>query len=160
MNRELLQRVIGQEVMYFQILAEQTQTNDLYNEAVTKVHADPVVLNGLVYYENTTEQVSSLPPDSKFRLDLYLHVKELEERNLAPKMGDFVQFGEIVYEIYAVTQPQVIFGQIEQKMMTKCTCGPARKGQFAPVKRPLLPPSEDPNAPMYSMQPPGGRNKR
>ncbi len=33
-NRELIQEVIGQEVTYYQVLADKTKTNDLYNEAV------------------------------------------------------------------------------------------------------------------------------
>ena len=74
--------------------------------------------------------------------------------------GDFVQFGEIVYELYSVTQPQLVFGQIDQKIMTKCVCGPARKGQFDPVKQPSPVPREDQNAPLYSAQPPTGRRKR
>jgi hypothetical protein len=131
-NKELIQRVIGQEVYYYAILAEKTKAHDLYNESVQKVWSAPVVANALVYYENSTEQVTSVAPDSKFNLDIYFHKYELEERKMVPRMGDFVLFGEVLFEIFSVTEPQMIFGQIERKMMVKCVCGPARKGQFAP----------------------------
>lgn len=158
-NKELIQAVVGQVVYYYEVLADQTTTNDLYNEAITKRTAAPVSSNALVYYENTMDRVTSLPPDSQFNLDVYFHTQELAERRLSPKMGDFVQFGEIVFEIYSVSQPQLVFGQIEQKIMTKCVCGPARKGQFDPVKQPMPVPREDQNAPLYPTQP-DPRSKR
>ena len=69
-------------------------------------------------------------------------------------MGDFVQFGEVVYEIYSVTHPQIAFGMIDQKIMTKCTCGPARQGQFNfPIVSTPPIPSFDRNAPRYGPQP-------
>lgn len=148
-NKELIQSVIGQEVTYFAILADRTRANDLYNEAIKKVWATPVRVNALVYYENTTEQVGTLPPDAKFNIDVYFHNLELQERNLVPKMGDFVQFGEAMYEIMSTSQPQMVYGQIENKVMTKCPCTPARKDQFTGAKQPMPITSKDPNAPNY-----------
>ena len=153
-TKELIQNVIGQEVTYYQILADKTKTNDLYNEAINKAYAVPVRVNCLVYYENTQEAVTNFPPDAKFKVDVFFHNSELVDRNLAPKMGDFVQFGEVLYEIYQATQPQIVFGQIDQKVMTKCTCGPARQGQVNLVKQPSPTPSRDPLAPRYSAQAP------
>ena len=152
-NRELIQNVIGQEVFYFAILADKTHADDLYNEAITKVWAPPVRCNARVMYENTQEQIGALPPDSKFNIDVYFHTQELNERNLLPKMGDFVQFGEVIYEIYAVTRPQIVWGLIEQKIMTKCTCGPARKGQIDPPKQPLPETRYDLQSATYPEQP-------
>lgn len=149
-TKELVQEVVGQEVIYYQVLSEQTRANDLYNEAIQKIYAQPVKLNALVYYENTTEQVTNFPADSKFKVDVHFHVGELNDRRLDPKMGDFVQFGTVVYEILNVTQPQMAFGQIEQKVMTKCSCGPARQGQFGMPRQPGQTAGIDKNAPRYS----------
>lgn len=148
-NEELIQAVIGQEVTYYAIIAEKTKTNDLYDEAITKVWSEPTKINCLIYYENTTEAVGVFNPDAKFKVDVYFHTYELAKRNVKPRMGDFVQFGEVLYEIYSVTMPQIIAGQIEQKIMTKCVCGPARKGQMAPPKQPLPTPTKDVNANLY-----------
>jgi hypothetical protein len=149
-TKELVQKVVGQEVIYYQILAEKTKTNDIYEEAIVKVHAAPVRVNALVFYENTTEAVSSFQPDSKFRIDLFLHQRELEDRNMSPKMGDFVRFGEVLYEIYSVTHPQIAFGMIDQKVMAKLNCGPAREGQFQPMlAQTPTPPHFDQSAPAF-----------
>lgn len=148
-NHELIQKVVGQSVTYWAVLADKTKTNDLYNEAIEKIWSVPTHTNCLVFYENTSEQIGSLPPDAKFNIDVYFHVDELRERNLQPRMGDFVQFGEVIYEILSATQPQIIFGQIDQKMMMKCPCMPARKGQFNPPKQPSPTPTPDSNSPIY-----------
>lgn len=153
-NKELIQRVVGQEVHYYAIVAEKTKRNDLYNEAVSKVWANPVKVNCLLMYENTQEQIGMLPPDAKFAVDVYFHTDELNDRNVLPKMGDFLQFGDVMYEIYQVTRPQIVWGLIEQKIMTKCNCGPARKGQFAPPKQPMPETHYDRNAPKYSEEQP------
>lgn len=151
-TRELINNVVGQDVVYYQVMAEKSKTNDLYNEAIDKVFGDPIKINALVYFENTTETVTNFPADSKFNIDVYIHSAEISE-SLDPKMGDFMQFGSIVFEIYTVTHPQILFGQIEQKVMTKCTCGPARQGQFGAKKLASQYPREDSNAPRYSVQP-------
>lgn len=151
-NKELIQNVIGQEIVYYQILAEKTKTNDLYNEAINKVYSVPLRVNCLVYYENSNEVVTNFPPDSKFKLDVHFHKAECNERNLSPKMGDFVQFGTLIYEIYSVSEPQMAFGQIESMIMIKCNCGPARQGQFNPAKQALPTPTGNTLAPRYSDQ--------
>lgn len=157
-NKELIQEVIGQEVTYYQILAEKTKTNDLYNEAIDKVYAVPVKTNCLVYYENSTEVVTNFPADSKYNLDVYFHKTEMDERNLSPKMGDFVQFGKVLFEIYNASEPQMAFGQVESMIMIKCVCGPSRQGQFNPILQPMPTPGTNLLAPRYSDQPPASRD--
>lgn len=131
-NKELIQSVVEQSVTYYQILAEKTKVDDLYNESEKKVWANPVKVNALILYENSTEQITMLPPDSKFNIDIYFHKQELIERNLNPVMGDFVKYGNALYEILSVSEPQPIAGMITQHMMVKCPCTPARRGQFLP----------------------------
>jgi len=152
-NKELIQRVVGQEVHYYAVIAEKTKKNDLYNEAINKVWAPPVKINCLLMYENSQEQIGVLPPDMKFSIDVYFHTAELTERNVVAKMGDFMQFGSVMFEIYQVTMPQLMWGMIEQEIMTKCNCGPARQGQFAPPKQPMPVTRHDMNAPNYPEQP-------
>jgi hypothetical protein len=131
-NKELIQSVVEQDVLYYQILAEKTKIDELYGESVKKVWSNPVRVNALVLYENSTEQITMMPPDSKFNIDIYFHKYELTERNMDPKMGDFVKYGRALYEILSVSEPQPIAGMIEEHMMIKCPCTPARRGQFLP----------------------------
>jgi hypothetical protein len=129
-NKELLQHVIGQEVSYYEISVEDSAVNTTYEESSHKVWRPPVKCNALVLWDNPQTRSSVLGPDSIYSLEVYFHTQELNERNLVPKDGDFVEFGEVFFEITSVTHPQLVFGQVNNKIMTKCMCVPAREGQF------------------------------
>jgi hypothetical protein len=129
-NRTLIQRVVGQEVIYYAISKENTHTHSLYNEAVQKTVATPVKINARVRWQNDRTGFGSMGADSKYGLEIYFHTQELIDRNVVAKEGDFVEYGQVFFEITSVTQPQLIYGQINNKIMTKCVCIPAREGQF------------------------------
>lgn len=129
-NKELIQKVTGQEVSYYAISLEKSKVNNLYGEAVEKVWDPPVFINARVLWDNSNSATTGFGMDSKYTCEVYFHELELEERNVAPKEGDFVEFGEVYFEITSVTKPQIVFGQVNNKVMTKCVCVPAREGQF------------------------------
>lgn len=129
-NKELIQSVIGQSVIYYSISGEHTKINSLYNEAINKTWFYPVEINALVMYDNPSVSSTDFTLDSKFSAEIYFHTKELEERNVSPREGDFIEFGQVVFEITSVTRPQIVFGQVNNKIMTKCVCIPSREGQF------------------------------
>lgn len=129
-NKELIQKVVGQETYYYAISLEKSQINSLYGESINKVWEPPVLVNARVLYDNANSTNTSFGVDSKYTAEVYYHRLELDERNVRPTEGDFIEFGGIFYEITSVTQPQIVFGQINNKVMTKCICIPSREGQF------------------------------
>lgn len=129
-NHEYIQSVIGQTVYYYAISIPETQVNDIYNEAMQKTWSPPVEINGLVLWENPTSSTTQFGVDADYRLEVYFHSQELQERNVFPREGDFIEFGEVYFEISSITEPQIVFGQINNKIMKKCSCVKAREGQF------------------------------
>lgn len=129
-NHELIQRVVGQEVKYYALVLDKTQVHRLYNEAVKKTWAAPVEVNARVLYDNANTKSTALGQDSEYSVEVYFLTQELVERNVVAREGDFVEFGQVFFEIVSVTQPQIVFGQINNKIMTKCICVPSREGQF------------------------------
>ena len=115
---------------YYALELVQNNVHRLYNEAVRKTWSPPVKINALVLYDNPEVTSTGFGLDSKYSADVYFHTQELVERNVSPREGDFVEYGQVVYEITKVTQPQVVFGQINNKILTKCTCVPSRENQF------------------------------
>lgn len=128
--KELIQHVVGQTVTYYAISLEKSKTSSLYNEATRKVWNTPIQIDALVNYDNPNVKSSLGIQDSQYTLEVYFHNQELLERNVAPKDGDFIEFGQVFFEITSVVQPQLIFGQVNNKIMTKCICVPSREGQF------------------------------
>lgn len=129
-NRELIQHVTGQEVVYYAILRDGTQVDDLYNEAVQKTWASPVRITGRVLYGNENVLSTNLGQDSQHSLEVYFHTMELKDRNVNPQEGDVLEFGQVFFEITSVTKPQPVFGQIQDRLMTKCMCVISREGHF------------------------------
>lgn len=129
--RELHQHVVDEEIYYYSIMLDQTRANDLYNEAIKKKWAPPVKVTARVMYENLSSKAGLFNLDSQYASEVYFHTQELIERNLVPREGDFIEYGEQFYEITSVSQPQLIFGQINNKLMTMCKLVPAREQQFS-----------------------------
>lgn len=129
-NKELIQQFVAQEVIYYAISEEHTVSHKLYQESIDKVWFSPVRINARVEWDNPSVETTNFTLDSKYTLDVYFHTDELDDRNVRPREGDFIEFGQVVFEITAVTQPQIVFGQINNRIMTKCTCVPSREGQF------------------------------
>jgi len=130
LTRELMQNISIQEVFYYAISLEHTVADDLYNEAIEKTWFAPVQISARIDFDNPTVTTTEFTLDSQYSLEVYFHTEELRERNVKPTEGDFVEFGEIIFEVTAVTLPQLVFGQVNKKIMTKCVCVPSREGQF------------------------------
>ena len=129
-NKEVIQKIISQKVIYYSVSEKHTKTHQLYDEAIRKTVFTPVEVNALVLYNEPTQTATQFSIDTVYSIEAYFHYHELEERNIIPREGDFVKFGKIMYEIEKLTQPQIVYGQIQNKVMVKAVCRVARKGQF------------------------------
>ena len=66
----------------------------------------------------------------KVQVEIYFQLKELEERSVVLREGDYCKFGDKFYELLSLIQDQPTFGQIEQQIEVKARCRMAREGQF------------------------------
>lgn len=129
-NKELIQRIVAQRITYYAVSEEHTKTDDLYDEAIKKTTFDPVEINALVLYKNPVQSSTKFTIDTIYAIECYFHINELKEREIIPREGDFVKFGNIVYEVEKLTRPQITYGQIDNEVMIKAECRVSRKSQF------------------------------
>lgn len=130
-NKELIQKVIGQEVIYYALSREETQPHDVYGEAIEKTWYSPVTLNCLVSYDSPDVKTLDIGLDTEYTLEVYALTDELTDRNIRASEGDFVEFGQKFFEITSVTLPQMAFGQINNRLMTKFSCVSSREPIFS-----------------------------
>ncbi len=135
-GKELIQDVVGQQITYYAVSSELTKTDDLYGEALKKTVYHPVEINALVLYNNPSQNIDQFSMDTVYTIEVYFLIDELTERGIEPKVGDFVQFGSQFYEVQQLTKPDLVYGQVENKVQARAICGVARAGQFK------LPPME------------------
>lgn len=129
-NKELIQGFVGQELIYYAMSLEESEVHDVYNEAVRKVWYRPVRLNARVRYDSPGTNSSAGALDTQYDLEAFCHALELEERGIRPREGDFIEFGQVVFEVTSVTQPQLVFGQPNHRLMWRLAGTPSREGQF------------------------------
>jgi len=131
-NDEIIERVIGQTIAYYPIDLESTYFHDLYGEAIQKTFLPPVVIKALVEYDGLkTEYSKNIGLDKTQSLVIHFHKRRLtEDQNLFVREGDFVLYGDSYYEIVSLSEPKLVYGQIDHKLEISAKCLRAREGLF------------------------------
>ena len=131
-NDELIERVIGQQVLYYPISVEHTDYHDVYGEAIKKTFLPPIRVYALVEWggiETTTD--TSYGADKNSEITVHFHKRRLtEDQDLFVREGDFVLYGSLYYEIVTLSEPKQLFGQIDHRIEISAKCVKARKGLF------------------------------
>ena len=131
-NDELIERVIGQTIAYYPIDLERTYFHNLYGEAVIKTFLPPVAVKALVEYEGLkTEYSKNIGLDKTQNITIHFHKRRLtEDQDLFVREGDFVYYGDSFYEIVSLSEPKLIYGQVDHKLEISAKCIRAREGLF------------------------------
>lgn len=128
--RELVQDFVQQEIIYYGISVEDSRVHDVYDEAILKEYYQPTRINARVKFDQVASAAKGGTLDSNYTAQIQLHPEECRQRNVVPREGDFVEFGQVVFEITTVGYSQPVFGQIDDKIKYELTCVPSREGQF------------------------------
>lgn len=130
-NDEIIERVVGQTILYFPISLEHTKFHDLYGEAINKNFLNPVRVHAMVKYQSQTTTTTPFGVDRVEKISIGFHKRRLvEDQDLFVREGDFIQYGEQFYEILTLEEPKWLFGQVESSFEIAAQCVRARKGLF------------------------------
>ena len=131
-NDELVEKIIGQQVLYYPIDIQHTNFNALYGEAIQKTFLPPIRVYALVELsEYGTKYSDNIGLDKERKITVHFHKRRLEEdQNLYIREGDFVLYGESFYEIVTLKETRKLFGQIDNRFEISALCTRAREGLF------------------------------
>ena len=130
-NDELIERVIGQTIIYYPISLEYTNFHTLYQEAIEKTFLPPIRVMALIEWEGTATTTTNYGIDKTGTIQIHFHKRRLsEDQDLYVQEGDFVLYGQTLYEIITVGQPREMFGQTNHKVEVSAMCIQARSGVF------------------------------
>ena len=131
-NDELIEKVIGQQILYYPIDMDTTHFHDLYGEAIKKNYLPPVRVYALVdFTREGTDYLENAGVDKTWEIMVHFHRRRLtEDQNLYVREGDFVLYGEHYYEIITLSEPKKLFGQVDHTFEIAANCKRARKGLF------------------------------
>ena len=130
-NDELIEKVIGQTVVYYPIDVDRTNFHDLYGEAIVKTFLPPVRILALVeMIDYKTVYTDNVGVDFDANINVHFHRRRLtEDQDLFVRQGDFVFYGDIFYEIVELSESR-LFGQIDHRMEIAARCTAVREGTF------------------------------
>ena len=114
-NDELIEKVIGQQILYYSIDMKTTDFHDLYGEAIEKTYLPPVRVYALVEFTDfSTDYLSSGGIDKTWEINVHFHKRRLEDdQNIYVREGDFVLYGDYYYEIVKLSEDTKLFGQVQ-----------------------------------------------
>ena len=131
-NDELIERVIGQTVIYYPLDTETTNYHDLYGEALRKNFLPPVRVHALVEFEGiNTKYNTNIGLDKEASVTVHFHKRRLtEDQDLYVREGDFILYGKLYYEIVTLSEPKQLYGQVDHLLEISAKCVRAREGLF------------------------------
>ena len=131
-NDELIEKVIGQQILYYPIDIERTNFHDLYGEAIEKTFLPPIRVYALVEFTDyVTEYLENAGIDKIWEINVHFHKRRLEEdQDMYVREGDFVLYGDNYYEIMKLAEPKLLFGQATNPFEIAARCLRARKSLF------------------------------
>ena len=130
-NDEIIERVIGQQVIYYPVSIEETNFHPVYGEALEKTYMNPIRVYALVEWQGYETETTNLGVDRLPKILVHFHKRRLtEDQDLFVREGDFVRYGDTFYEIAKLNEPKQIFGQVDHMMEITAECIKAREGLF------------------------------
>ena len=141
-NDEVIEKVVGQQILYFPIDTTRSNFHPLYGESMQKTFLSPVRVYGLIEYKGSDRAQQEFGFDKVRNITAHLHKRRLtQDQDLFARLGDFVQYDNTFFEIVDISSPRFLFGQDSSfadftSMEVELTCRQARNGVFNPSKRP------------------------
>lgn len=130
-NDELIERVIGQTILYYPISLEATNFHPLYGEAIRKTFLPPIRVHVLVDWEGFKQTTNNFGVDNRPSITIKFHRRRLvEDQQLFVRVGDFALYGDNYYEIVSLNEPKQLFGQNENRFEIEAKCIKARESTF------------------------------
>lgn len=130
-NDELIERVIGQTIVYYPISRELTNYHPIYGESVKKTFLAPIRVQALIEWEGSKTITEAFGVDRVTSITINFHRRRLiEDQDLYVREGDFVLYGDTFYEIVSLNESKRLFGQIDHKFEIIAKCIKARESMF------------------------------
>jgi len=109
-NRELLKDVVEQEILYYKLSLDDTETN-IYGESLRKAFYTPIKLNCLITRGDQVVTTDEYGPDLNREVSFAFLREDMSDIQLVPEVGDIVLWHEDYYEADTVRENQLFLGR-------------------------------------------------
>jgi len=130
-STEIIERTIGQQILYYSIDVQRSNFHPIYGEAIIKSFLPPVRVYALVEWEGEIITATSIGVEKLSSIMIHFLKKRLNtEQNLEPTIGDFVAYNDQYYEIVELTEPTELWGRWDKKVEISAKAIKVREGVF------------------------------
>ncbi len=109
-NRQLLNRIIAQEVLYYKLSLRETETN-IYGESKSKMYYNPILLTCLVEAQEQSSEDAEYGKSRSQITNFRFLRDDLIDLNLLPEAGDIIVWQESYYEVDLIIENQRVMGK-------------------------------------------------
>lgn len=110
MNRELLQDIIEQEVAFYKLALNETESN-IYGESLEKTFFTPLIMQCIITRGDQVYTSDDFGPDISRELTFAFLRDDFVDLSMVPEAGDIIMLSESYYEIDAVVENEFFFGK-------------------------------------------------
>jgi hypothetical protein len=118
-TKELIKDVVGQKIYYYTVREDLSNVHDIYEESIHKIFNPPVEVECLIEWQPSVVKTTRFGQEQLKKIVAYLHPRDLIDRNIDVKDGDYFSYGDNFYEITSVFTDQIAFGQVERVVSIK-----------------------------------------
>jgi len=129
-TKEIIKDVIGQKIYYFSINELKTKVHDIYMESPEKIFDTPIALDAMVEYQSEVVKTSEFGSETMFDIEVWVHGRDLLDKQIELSEGDFFSFGDVFFEITKYVTTNNVYGEIEHTVGWHIFGKQARKTQF------------------------------
>jgi len=110
-TRELIDEAMDVGVILYKIVVSSAKVN-IYGESTSKPRYNPVKINAIVKYDkNTVATSDGFGTNQTQQTEFRFARRMLAEVNTYPEIGDIIGYNNHYYEIYNITETQLIAGK-------------------------------------------------
>lgn len=113
LTKEIIKDVIGQKIFYYPVRMDVTSIHDVYEESTEKVFDAPIEVDALIEWSPGEVKTTKFGNEMFHSIEARVHARDLADKDLRMKIGDFMSYGSVFFEIVQVVTISKIFGQVE-----------------------------------------------
>jgi hypothetical protein len=136
-TKELMKDVVGAKIYFYRVIHELTQINETYNEAKEIIYDDPISIDVFIKFSNQEVKTGAFGKEKYKELEIHFHHEDLLDRDITPREGDIVAWGDNFYEIFETTKETELWGLVEFEIGLQVQ---AKQVQFGAIQSPLQKP--------------------
>ena len=118
-TKELIKDVAGQKVYYYTVREDLSDVHSFYEESMHKIFNPPIELECLVEWQPSEVRTNQFGHEQIKTIAAFLHGRDLIDRDLNIRQGDYISYGEYFFEITSLVYDKIVYGQVERVVSIK-----------------------------------------